>query len=287
MTDITGEKHLDSTTNNQSENLPDEINSVKNSQLVNLKLETENMEVHAHDLHKAPGQGWKHYIFEFLMLFLAVFCGFLAENYRESRAEHQRAHELVVSLLGDLQHDTAQINMLTKFRESKKQILDSLIFLLQSPSETIKRNSFYTNLMYTYGYLSFSQASGTISQLKNAGYLRYFSDNDLIRMISNYEFSVQDYKEDEGFEIEFLNHNFRDFVTFNLDNSILTQLIVEHNHPEGAGILFYKPDGMRDLKAIINQLKFYNYAMQYGQDPKLKAEAGKLMDYLHHQFHLK
>jgi hypothetical protein len=249
--------------------------------------ETQNMETHSDHLHKAPGHGLKHYLFEFLMLFLAVFCGFLAENYRESRAEHQRAKELVVSLLGDLQHDTAQINMLTKFRESQKQILDSLIFLLQSPPETINRNSFYTNLMYTSSYLSFSQASGTISQLKNAGYLRYFSDNELIRMISNYEFSVQDYKGDEALGNEFLNHKFKDFVTFNLDNSILRELLIEHKHPEGVGISFYKPDGMRDLKAIISELEGYNYGMQYHQDPRLKEEAGKLMDYLHQQFHLK
>jgi hypothetical protein len=177
--------------------------------------------------------------------------------------------------------------MLTNFHESKKQILDSLIFLLQSPPETINRNSFYTNLLYSENYFSFSQASGTISQLKNAGYLRYFSDDNLIRMISNYEFSIQDYKSDEGLQNEFLNHKFRDFVTFNLDNSILTTLAIEHKHPEGVGILFYKPDGMRDLKAIITELEFYNYAMEYGQDPKLKEEAGKLMDYLHQQFHLK
>ncbi|HEY4874217.1 MAG TPA: hypothetical protein VIH86_01465 [Puia sp.] len=30
------------------------------------------MEVHSQELHKAPGHGWKHYLFEFFMLFLAV-----------------------------------------------------------------------------------------------------------------------------------------------------------------------------------------------------------------------
>ena len=49
------------------------------------------METHAHDLHKAPGHGWKHYLFEFVMLFLAVFCGFLAENIREHRMEDEKS----------------------------------------------------------------------------------------------------------------------------------------------------------------------------------------------------
>jgi hypothetical protein len=136
------------------------------------------------------------------MLFLAVFCGFLAENYRESRVEHQRAQELVTSLLEYLQHDTAQLNMLIKYRETKKLNLDSLNFLLQSPLETIDRNSFYSNLLHSSTIYTFSQASGTISQLKNAGYLRYFSDDKLIRMISNYEYYTQDFKMTEATEVE-------------------------------------------------------------------------------------
>jgi hypothetical protein len=37
------------------------------------------MEVH-HHAHTARKK-WTHYFWEFLMLFVAVFCGFLAENY--------------------------------------------------------------------------------------------------------------------------------------------------------------------------------------------------------------
>jgi hypothetical protein len=39
------------------------------------------MEVH-HHAHTARKK-WTHYFWEFFMLFLAVFCGFLAENQRE------------------------------------------------------------------------------------------------------------------------------------------------------------------------------------------------------------
>ena len=43
-----------------------------------------------------------HYLWEFLMLFLAVFAGFLAENQREHIVEHQRAEQFARSLLADL-----------------------------------------------------------------------------------------------------------------------------------------------------------------------------------------
>jgi len=39
------------------------------------------MEVHAHThIPTSREKKWTHYFWEFLMLFLAVFCGFLAET---------------------------------------------------------------------------------------------------------------------------------------------------------------------------------------------------------------
>ena len=42
-----------------------------------------DMETHTHHLHEAQAKKWTHYLFEFLMLFLAVFLGFVAENVRK------------------------------------------------------------------------------------------------------------------------------------------------------------------------------------------------------------
>ena len=46
------------------------------------KQATETMEVHHHG-HVHEKKKWKEYLFQFLMLFLAVFCGFLAEYQLE------------------------------------------------------------------------------------------------------------------------------------------------------------------------------------------------------------
>ena len=50
------------------------------------------MEVHHHTHHPKK---WKEYITEFLMLFLAVSLGFLAENIREGQIEDHRAKEFL------------------------------------------------------------------------------------------------------------------------------------------------------------------------------------------------
>ena len=88
------EKDLDSPTNTQSDNSSDNIIPTIGTETINHNQDTRNMEVHAYDLHKAPGHGWKHYIFEFIRLFLAVFCGFLAENFRETEVEHKKEKNL-------------------------------------------------------------------------------------------------------------------------------------------------------------------------------------------------
>ena len=62
------------------------------------------MEVHAHA--HTPRKKWSHYFWEFLMLFLAVFCGFLAENQREHMIEHQREKQFARQVLADLRTDS-------------------------------------------------------------------------------------------------------------------------------------------------------------------------------------
>ena len=82
MADNTDKEHLDNPITNQSENPPAEITLTGETKTITQNQETENMEVHHHahnpvePYHK---KNWKSYFWEFFMLFLAVFCGFLAE----------------------------------------------------------------------------------------------------------------------------------------------------------------------------------------------------------------
>ena len=78
MAENTEEEHLDNPPTTQSENPSDEIIPNKDTETINPNQETEVMEVHHHAHHEGK-KNWKSYFWEFLMLFLAVFCGFLAE----------------------------------------------------------------------------------------------------------------------------------------------------------------------------------------------------------------
>src|SRR5205809_3095837 len=77
------------------------------------------MEFHAHS-HTARKK-WTHYFWELLMLFLAVFCGFLAENIREHMIEHQRARQLANNLYKVLTQDSIAVQQCLSTRRVKEK----------------------------------------------------------------------------------------------------------------------------------------------------------------------
>src|SRR5215204_7001171 len=88
------------------------------------------MEVHHHthtaDSDPSTSSGhrgrkkWTHYFWEFLMLFLAVFAGFLAENQREHYVEDQRAKALAKNLYKEIYTDSVTVQQCIENREKKE-----------------------------------------------------------------------------------------------------------------------------------------------------------------------
>ena len=171
--------------------LETEISESEESTTLNPQISTEqNMEVHhhAHD-PAAPHhkKNWKSYFWEFLMLFLAVFCGFLAEYQLEHYIEKQRAKEFAVSLYRDLVGDTTaigNINMQIKYYISD---IDSLTALLDNPGN-IKSNTIniYKYSVNAFGFPQYQADESTLQQLLNSGSLRYFKNATLVDSIKKY-----------------------------------------------------------------------------------------------------
>ena len=152
------------------------------------------MEVHHHS-HPPAGAGhmkkWTHYFWEFLMLFLAVFCGFLAENQREHYVEAHRAKEYAKSLLGDLKEDTAEINGGIAQNTFMIKAFDSCISMgLQGIDQSTVPGEFYYYSRFTSNAYAIDWNRSTLTQLVQSGNLRYFKNKELVRKINKY-FSLQ------------------------------------------------------------------------------------------------
>jgi len=150
--------------------------------------QTENMETHAHHLHKTPGQGWKHYLFEFLMLFLAVFCGFLAENQRERIVEYRQEKQYIRSLLNDLVSDTLKIQETVASNDDLMNGLDSLATSLDytNLTDSSLKEIYDLNFRWVTGENIVTFTERTISQLKNAGGMRLISNQKVSDAVTKY-----------------------------------------------------------------------------------------------------
>ena len=238
------------------------------------------MEVHAHT-HTARRK-WTHYFWEFLMLFLAVTLGFFVENQREHYVEHRRADALISSLIRDLQKDTSLLNLLTDFRiQKRKPRLQHFYGLLNASPDQINKKDFYPTFYEICEWYPFSQATGTINQLKNAGYLRYFSDDQLLNYISDYEFLVQDFKNDENMEFHLNYDKLVATVKQHADNEVMYKFYISDSLTEGKGIRPFTPEILHSIKAYTIEQMWYNNTQMIKQNDRVKNKAIDFLNYLH------
>ncbi len=143
------------------------------------------MEVHAHT--HTPRKKWTHYFWEFLMLFLAVFCGFLAENQREHMIEHQRAKVYAANLYQELMKDTTGINNTIQDINISTGKLDSFCLLgTEKIGRDVTNGMLYYYSSYTTSINLYASENTTIEQLKGSGNLRIMSDS-ITQLINVYE----------------------------------------------------------------------------------------------------
>ena len=148
------------------------------------------MEVHAHS--HTDRKKWTHYFWEFLMLFLAVFCGFLAENQREHYVENQRARDYALSLYRDIKADTIIFNETINSLELCIHNIDSLITLLDRPDDLQNHiQDFYRYNAYAFIFPMNKPNEATLQQLMNSGSLRYLKNSMLADSIKSYSIAVQ------------------------------------------------------------------------------------------------
>ncbi len=178
------------------------------------------MEVHTHPstLRQAQGSGhqkkWTHYLWEFLMLFLAVFCGFLAENFREHTVEQRRAKELAKNLYKEVFADSIAVQQRMNVRKQKEEKCTYFINYLKDSNLTKLSPEFYP--AYTWALLQVAQLffepnDGILNQLRNSGELRYFKSSELQSRIGELSVQIANVRSRNDREYSFLETYIRPF----------------------------------------------------------------------------
>lgn len=254
----------------------------------NIKPQTEEMEVH-HHTHAAHGKKtWKNYFWEFLMLFLAVFCGFLAEYQLEHKIERDREKKFIQTFIEDLKIDTAAINTNLLFRKRKGDQLDLLTSLLRE--QKIKG---YENELYYLGRLlvrssRFQSNDRTITQLKYSGSMRLIRNEEAADSIISYQ-KLVDYilqnQEDDRIERRavdpLLSRMFNPFIF----DTMLDEFNNVNKPLANPALRSYDPSLQQDLAYCINQIKGSNIIIST-RLKLLNEKAKNIIKFLKEEYHL-
>ena len=251
------------------------------------------MEVHAHT-HTARKK-WTHYFWEFLMLFLAVFCGFLAENQREHMIEHQREKKFATSLYEDLKKDSADLSRDIPDWKSLLKKLDFVRSEIEKPA--IERNTLllYKNAALMRYYDNFEYHDRTIEQLKNGGNFRLIRKASISDSLIDYDATIKSRLRDQEMQSNIIYQT----VNFLQDKLFSSKFYGEYANIEEAQvdsafklnpkIFIVSKEKEDDLFQYYNHLQYYKLMTLWrlSTSQTLLRKATNLIELIKKEYHLK
>lgn len=249
------------------------------------------MEVHAHS-HSHGKKNWKSYFWEFLMLFLAVFCGFLAEWQLERTIEHQREKQFIQSLTEDLKRDTTQLRRYVLFTRYVLQYCDSVQLCIGNADIFKNSDNFYNYTRELARFMRFNPTDRTMQQLKNAGNMRLIRKWSVSNAITDYDSKTKNLAELDGqlneqivkyrqYLIEFLDLSSYDKL--NPAGSFMSSDIKTKGNPQ------YISNDPQKVKMIYNQvftLKIFLTAVENSAE-EIILNGKQLIDLLQKEYYIK
>ncbi|HOY95468.1 MAG TPA: hypothetical protein PK509_07010 [Catalimonadaceae bacterium] len=139
-------------------------------------------------VNPGPKPLWNAGIREFFMLFLAVFCGFLAENYREKLADNEAEKQSMELLAKSLKSDTLELSKTIRMYNERGLFVDSFIHLKDSDfslSEN-RRLFFKYTIMGMLNSRFFNINQSGFEQLKYSGTIRQVSNQEILQRLGVY-----------------------------------------------------------------------------------------------------
>ena len=246
------------------------------------------MEVHQHT--HTPRKKWTHYFWEFFMLFLAVFCGFLAEYGLEHKIEADREKQYARSMVEDLKSDTADLNRIIQLRTNRIEILDSLSILLSGTGKSTNLSDlyYYSVRSARFANLQFIYNDRTIQQLKNSGSLRLIRNSIVSDNITRYYSRVRRLENSQERE----EVNIRDLKPYRLkifDSQIYDMMLTKEDRirrPAGnPALLQYTKEDLNAFNGNLHAVKGSNIACRdFSKD--LYNNAVNVMNIIKKEYHL-
>lgn len=144
------------------------------------------------------------------MLFLAVFCGFMAEYQLEHKIEKDREKAYIRSMIEDLKADTSNLRISMEDFTRRDKNFDTIF----SNFDLLKKgyhHSLRTSIDRIVGYRDFFSTDKTLEQLKNSGGMRLIQNKVALDGIVTYDAKLKMYHK----SLHDLDQMFAKFIDMN------------------------------------------------------------------------
>jgi len=288
MADITNE-NLENPANQQLENSSGQTVSSNDIETINQNQDNENMEIHKHPHHVTHKKKWGEYVLEFLMLFLAVFLGFLAENYRETLVNKEKEQHYLQNMVTDLKSDTADLNFAIYYQQLWYNHLDSALKIpIEHLADIPTQDTFFYHFFPYYSWMQpFIQNDNNITQLRAGGFnlIRSEKTIDSINLVYNFYKGVK-------FGVDFsivcywdVVHKAQQLMNLPAPSATIEEVVPKRVLQKIQIFIQYDNQGIQQLYSMMTNAKgtLLN-TIVYEKLYKEKAE--RLLNYLHKEYHL-
>ena len=173
------------------------------------------MEVHHHSHHPKK---WKEYISEFLMLFLAVSLGFLAENIREEQIIEHQTESVLAQLRLELMLDTTLLSNNKKTIAKLDTAVAFVAYIIKNDQLETKTEDFYLLhdfILFRLGI--FESSCIALDQLTYTGLMKNIKNERLRSAIEKYNLSIKNLEARAEREINFMDKKTDDLRTIPFD----------------------------------------------------------------------
>jgi hypothetical protein len=198
------------------------------------------------------------------MLFLAVFCGFLAEYQLEHKIEKDRIKKYMKDMIADLRSDTAFINGQLDYTKQTVDILDSFIQNLYSESSFQNTSVLYTQYSRYLRLLTPIFNDQTITQLRSAGNLRLIDNEEITNQLAGYWFGINavtkiaeriEQRYDVAGEMALRIFNRKYFYTYSPGDSLRNYQFIESGNAEPMLLMTKDKNDLIAFANIVDRIK--------------------------------
>jgi hypothetical protein len=156
------------------------------------ELESEHLDSSKKPVRPLLTKKWEAYLLEFVMIFLAVTLGFIAESIREHFVEKKHEKEYAISLVRDLQHDTSDIYRVMRGLDRDIARADTMISLFEKRDFKNTSGKLYY-LGRRLGLRNLWRSNdGTLQQLTYSGGLNVIGYQNVVDSIQSYTRRIKD-----------------------------------------------------------------------------------------------